>query len=62
VELPHERQAIELMVFWKSEGKSSRWMASELNMRSIPAKEGGSWSGRTILRILARHARTHKVA
>jgi DNA invertase Pin-like site-specific DNA recombinase len=52
---PDEQRALDLILFWESQGKSKRWMACELDRLCFVPKAGGShWSPSSIYRIVAR--------
>jgi site-specific DNA recombinase len=52
-----EQEVIHVMKTQRRLGKSSRDIAESLNREAIPSRGGGTWSHRTILKVLGREAR-----
>lgn len=57
VEVPAEQEVLRRMEHMRAEGLSFAKIADALNRDAVPAKQGGTWSGRTIRLILGRLAK-----
>ncbi|MCZ0731867.1 recombinase family protein [Mycolicibacterium iranicum] len=62
VPVPEEQAALERMKVLAEQGNSTRQIAAALTGEGYPTKRGGSWSGATVARILARHQSAESVA